>query len=60
MTIIASLLGQARLPDSPTPRLDAELLLAAALGKSASAVKQTASRTLRKLRAARGNGRGSC
>ena len=36
MTIIASLLGQARLPDSPTPRLDAELLLAAALGKPRS------------------------
>ncbi|MDH4583305.1 peptide chain release factor N(5)-glutamine methyltransferase [Pseudomonas sp. BN415] len=36
MTIIASLLGQAQLPDSPTPRLDAELLLAAALGKPRS------------------------
>ncbi|WP_271410767.1 peptide chain release factor N(5)-glutamine methyltransferase [Pseudomonas sp. Q1-7] len=36
MTIIASLLSQARLPDSPTPRLDAELLLAAALGKPRS------------------------
>ena len=36
MTIIASLLGEARLPDSPTPRLDAELLLAAALGKPRS------------------------
>ncbi|MDH4569406.1 peptide chain release factor N(5)-glutamine methyltransferase [Pseudomonas sp. BN414] len=36
MTIIASLLGEARLPDSPTPRLDAELLLSAALGKPRS------------------------
>ncbi|MFL6607846.1 MAG: peptide chain release factor N(5)-glutamine methyltransferase, partial [Pseudomonas sp.] len=33
---IASLLRAAELPDSPTPRLDAELLLAAALGKSRS------------------------
>ncbi|BBP74857.1 MULTISPECIES: peptide chain release factor N(5)-glutamine methyltransferase [Pseudomonas] len=36
MTIIASLLRAAELPDSPTARLDAELLLAAALGKSRS------------------------
>ncbi len=36
MTIIASLLREAQLPDSPTARLDAELLLAAALGKSRS------------------------
>jgi len=36
MTIIASLLRTAELPDSPTARLDAELLLAAALGKSRS------------------------
>lgn len=36
MTIIASLLRAAQLPDSPTSRLDAELLLAAALGKSRS------------------------
>ncbi|CAM3760853.1 Release factor glutamine methyltransferase [Pseudomonas reidholzensis] len=36
MTIIASLLRTAQLPDSPTERLDAELLLAAALGKSRS------------------------
>ncbi|MBJ9976705.1 peptide chain release factor N(5)-glutamine methyltransferase [Pseudomonas sp. S75] len=36
MTIIASLLRNAHLPDSPTERLDAELLLAAALGKSRS------------------------
>ncbi len=36
MTIIASLLRAAELPDSPTVRLDAELLLAAALGKSRS------------------------
>ena len=36
MTIIASLLRNAQLPDSPTERLDAELLLAAALGKSRS------------------------
>ncbi|MDE1165070.1 MAG: peptide chain release factor N(5)-glutamine methyltransferase [Pseudomonas sp.] len=36
MTIIASLLRGAELPDSPTARLDIELLLAAALGKSRS------------------------
>lgn len=36
MTIIASLLRAADLPGSPTARLDAELLLAAALGKSRS------------------------
>ena len=36
MTIIASLLRAADLPDSPTARLDAELLLVAALGKSRS------------------------
>lgn len=36
MTIIASLLRNAQLPDSPTERLDAELLLAAALGKPRS------------------------
>ncbi len=36
MTIIASLLRSAQLPESPTARLDAELLLAAALGKSRS------------------------
>ena len=36
MTIIASLLRAAQLPDSPTARLDAELLLAAALGKPRS------------------------
>ena len=36
MTIIASLLRAAQLPDSQTARLDAELLLAAALGKSRS------------------------
>jgi len=36
MPIIASLLRAAELPDSPTARLDAELLLAAALGKSRS------------------------
>ncbi|SDV04547.1 peptide chain release factor N(5)-glutamine methyltransferase [Pseudomonas mucidolens] len=36
MTIIASLLRAAELPDSPTARLDAELLLAAALGKTRS------------------------
>lgn len=36
MTIIASLLRNAELPDSPTARLDAELLLAAALGKPRS------------------------
>ncbi|HEY0290011.1 MAG TPA: peptide chain release factor N(5)-glutamine methyltransferase [Pseudomonas sp.] len=36
MTIIASLLRGAELPDSPTPRLDVELLLAAALGKPRS------------------------
>ncbi|CAD5198663.1 peptide chain release factor N(5)-glutamine methyltransferase [Pseudomonas sp. FEN] len=36
MTIIASLLRAADLPDSPSARLDAELLLAAALGKPRS------------------------
>ncbi|ROL78964.1 peptide chain release factor N(5)-glutamine methyltransferase [Pseudomonas vranovensis] len=36
MTIIASLLRAAELPDSPTARLDIELLLAAAIGKSRS------------------------
>lgn len=36
MSIIASLLSAPRLPDSPSPRLDAELLLAAALGKPRS------------------------
>lgn len=36
MTIIASLLRAAELPESPTARLDVELLLAAALGKSRS------------------------
>ena len=34
MVTIESLLSNAELPDSPTPRLDAELLLAQALGKS--------------------------
>ncbi|WP_213875282.1 peptide chain release factor N(5)-glutamine methyltransferase [Pseudomonas sp. dw_358] len=36
MTIIASFLRNAELPQSPTARLDIELLLAAALGKSRS------------------------
>ncbi|WP_342650537.1 peptide chain release factor N(5)-glutamine methyltransferase [Pseudomonas sp. REB1044] len=36
MTIIASLLRNAQLPDSSSARLDAELLLSAALGKSRS------------------------
>ncbi|MFD2642396.1 peptide chain release factor N(5)-glutamine methyltransferase [Pseudomonas japonica] len=36
MTIIASLLRGAELPDSPTARLDIELLLAAAIGKTRS------------------------
>ncbi|QKZ03093.1 MULTISPECIES: peptide chain release factor N(5)-glutamine methyltransferase [Pseudomonas] len=36
MTIIASLLRNAELPESPTARLDIELLLAAALGKNRS------------------------
>lgn len=36
MTTIEQLLASAELPDSPTPRLDAELLLAHALGKSRS------------------------
>ena len=36
MTIIATLLRSAELPDSPTARLDTELLLAAALGKARS------------------------
>ncbi|WNF47932.1 peptide chain release factor N(5)-glutamine methyltransferase [Pseudomonas sp. SG20056] len=36
MVTIESLLSHTELPDSPTPRLDAELLLAHALGKSRS------------------------
>jgi release factor glutamine methyltransferase len=36
MTIIASLLRNAQLPDSPTARLDAELLAGRGLGKSRS------------------------
>lgn len=36
MTIIASLLRSAELPESPTARLDVELLLAAAIGKPRS------------------------
>ncbi len=36
MPTIESLLGSAELPDSPSPRLDAELLLAHALGKPRS------------------------
>jgi methylase of polypeptide subunit release factors len=36
MTIIASVLRSAELPESPTARLDVELLLAAALGKPRS------------------------
>ncbi|WP_079200842.1 peptide chain release factor N(5)-glutamine methyltransferase [Pseudomonas sp. CC6-YY-74] len=36
MATIESLLNNAELPDSPTPRLDVELLLAQALGKSRS------------------------
>ncbi|EIK94350.1 N5-glutamine S-adenosyl-L-methionine-dependent methyltransferase [Pseudomonas sp. M47T1] len=36
MTIIASLLRSAELPESPTARLDIELLLAAAMGKNRS------------------------
>jgi len=36
MVTIESLLSNVELPDSPTPRLDAELLLAQALGKSRS------------------------
>ncbi|MFF7705956.1 peptide chain release factor N(5)-glutamine methyltransferase [Pseudomonas sp. NPDC007930] len=36
MTIIASLLRDAQLPQSPTAQLDAELLLASALGKNRS------------------------
>jgi len=36
MATIESLLNSADLPDSPTPRLDAELLLAAALNKPRS------------------------
>lgn len=36
MATIESLLNNAELPDSPTPRLDAELLLAHVLGKSRS------------------------
>lgn len=46
MASIESLLTTADLPDSPTPRLDAELLLAAALGKPRSYLRTWPEREL--------------
>ncbi|MFY1051995.1 peptide chain release factor N(5)-glutamine methyltransferase [Ectopseudomonas khazarica] len=46
MSTIESLLNTAELPDSPTPRLDAELLLAAALGKPRSYLRTWPEREL--------------
>ena len=46
MATIHSLLASAELPDSPTPRLDAELLLAAALGKPRSYLRTWPEREL--------------
>ncbi|WAJ38613.1 peptide chain release factor N(5)-glutamine methyltransferase [Pseudomonas sp. GOM7] len=46
MSTIATLLATADLPDSPTPRLDAELLLAAALGKPRSYLRTWPEREL--------------
>lgn len=46
MATIESLLNSADLPDSPTPRLDAELLLAAALGKPRSYLRTWPEREL--------------
>ncbi|UFQ98550.1 peptide chain release factor N(5)-glutamine methyltransferase [Pseudomonas wenzhouensis] len=46
MATIESLLDSADLPDSPTPRLDAELLLAAALGKPRSYLRTWPEREL--------------
>jgi release factor glutamine methyltransferase len=46
MSTIESLLDTADLPDSPTPRLDAELLLAAALGKPRSYLRTWPEREL--------------
>ena len=46
MATIESLLNSADLPDSPTPRLDAELLLAAALNKPRSYLRTWPEREL--------------
>lgn len=46
MATIESLLNSADLPDSPTPRLDAELLLAAVLGKPRSYLRTWPERAL--------------
>ncbi len=46
MATIETLLNSADLPDSPTPRLDAELLLAAALGKPRSYLRTWPEREL--------------
>lgn len=46
MSTIESQLNTAELPDSPTPRLDAELLLAAALGKPRSYLRTWPEREL--------------
>jgi release factor glutamine methyltransferase len=53
MATIESLLNHAELPDSPTPRLDAELLLAHALGKSRSYLRTWPEREVEAESAAR-------
>lgn len=53
MTIIASLLRESQLPDSPTARLDVELLLAAALGKNRSFLRTWPERIVEAEAAAR-------
>ncbi|WPC05920.1 peptide chain release factor N(5)-glutamine methyltransferase [Pseudomonas benzenivorans] len=53
MTTIESLLNTAALPDSPTPRLDAELLLAHALGTSRSYLRTWPEREVEAEAAAR-------
>ncbi|UTW09151.1 peptide chain release factor N(5)-glutamine methyltransferase [Pseudomonas benzenivorans] len=53
MASIESLLSAAELPDSPTPRLDAELLLAHALGKSRSYLHTWPEREVEAAQAAR-------
>ncbi|NQD91975.1 peptide chain release factor N(5)-glutamine methyltransferase [Pseudomonas sp. CrR25] len=53
MATIETLLSRADLPDSPTPRLDAELLLANALGKSRSYLHTWPEREVEAVQAAR-------
>lgn len=53
MATIESLLNTADLPDSPTPRLDAELLLAQALGKSRSYLRTWSEREVEAAQQAR-------